>query len=244
MKDSNSFIHGIDESFTIQTESQLVRFVTNADIPGLLELEHLKWTEEQAATDQVFQQRILAYPKLCFAVFCKQTGKVLASAFLKPITKIEIDASPNWQELAQINPSPADLQKKGLFGISLSSMDKEAPNNAFVFVLLLMIKGGYRRIYLGSPIPGLRKWQENNPHADIVHDYVLAKRHRLPLDPQLRYYHKKGFDKILAVKIDYFPHIDSMNYGAILEFKLPLILFLCRWLPQRTLQWLVSKLID
>ncbi|MNY73800.1 hypothetical protein D3C86_2126710 [compost metagenome] len=44
----------------------------------------------------------------------------------------------------------------------------------------------------------------------------------LPLDPQLRYYFKKGFRKIVAINDNYFPHERSLDFGVLILGKVPL----------------------
>ena len=42
----------------------------------------------------------------------------------------------------------------------------------------------------------------------------------LPLDPQLRYYHRRGFKDLVAVRPDYFPHAGGTGYGVRLIAEL------------------------
>jgi hypothetical protein len=59
-----------------------------------------------------------------------------------------------------------------------------------------------------------------NPAAR-VDDYVHRRRSGLPLDPQLRYYHRRGFRRIVAVHQGYFPHADSLDHGVLLRGTIP-----------------------
>lgn len=43
-----------------------------------------------------------------------------------------------------------------------------------------------------------------------------------PLDPQLRYYFRKGFREIVSIQENYFPHAESMDYGVIVRGSVPL----------------------
>ena len=199
-----------------------VRFLTVADIPALMELELAKWDEDQATNPEVLQLRIESYPRYCIAAFCVHTGKMLASLFIKPISDIEMQACNTWADAAAIRPSADDGKKASLFGISMSSINKDAVEELFLFIIPLAVKDGKRHVYLGSPIPGLKKWREKNPQTDVAKDYVFVTRNGLPVDPQLRYYNKKGFNTIMSAKPEYFPHADSMNYGAVLRMALPL----------------------
>ena len=67
----------------------------------------------------------------------------------------------------------------------------------------------------------MRSWRRRDPTAD-VDEYVRARRDGLPTDPQLRYYHGKGFRHIVAWKPDYFPHEASLNHGVVLRGRVPL----------------------
>jgi len=92
----------------------------------------------------------------------------------------------------------------------------------------LALKRGWRYIYLGSPVPGLRDWMAARPEGH-VEDYVHARRRGLPLDPQLRYYASRGFDRIVSIKRDYFPHERSLDYGVLLRGTVPLSILRPVW---------------
>ena len=54
-------------------------------------------------------------------------------------------------------------------------------------------------------------------------DYVRQTRaNGLPLDPQLRYYHERGFTELVCVKRNYFPHERSQDHGVIIKGTIPL----------------------
>lgn len=228
----------------VSSTRQQVRFLNVADIPALLELEHAKWEDDQAASAAVLQQRIEAYPEWCAAAFCSATGKMLASLFVKPISEAEMRACATWADAAQIQPTAADATKQDMFGISMSSINKEAVENLFMFFIPRMVRAGKRHVYLGSPMPGVRKWCEKNPRGDVVNDYGRAMKNGLPMDPQLRYYHKKAFNQIIAIKPEYFPHRESLNYGAVLRMTLPLtrLHFIWKWLPASMVQEIFRRL--
>jgi hypothetical protein len=71
------------------------------------------------------------------------------------------------------------------------------------------------------------------PHL-TVHHYVSSHKRGLPRDPQLRYYHRKGFTDIMAVKPNYFPHPESLDHGVLLRGKVPLSRLWPLW---RMLPW-------
>lgn len=197
-----------------------VRFLRVDDIEQLMVLEHTKWTEEQAARPEDMAQRIATYPTLCFGAFSRQTGEALASLFLKPIALDRLRAANTWEDCARLESSEP-VRTRSMFGISITSVDQVAVDCILEFFWPIALKGGWREIYLGSPVPGLRTWKRANPDTP-VEEYVRAKHKGRPLDPQLFYYHEKGFTRIDACKPNYFPHERSLDYGAVLRAGIPL----------------------
>jgi hypothetical protein len=196
-----------------------VRFLTPGDIDGLLVLEHKKWTVEQAACREDMASRMKAYPRYCFGAFSMETGEPLASLFVKPIDRARIYAANTWAECATVDEQ-LPTGDCTLFGISLTSVDERALNAMLDFFLPHACNNGWRDIYLGSPVPGLRAWKRQNPDVP-VDEYVYARLRNRPLDPQLYYYYEKGFEQIVACKPNYFPHERSLDYGAVIRAELP-----------------------
>jgi hypothetical protein len=183
-------------------------------------LERAKWTDEQAATPEDMLRRIEANPQLCIGAFATDTGEALASLFAKPITVPQVLAANTWADCARMDVV-ATGRTRSLFGISLTSTDQEGIDAVRAFFWPVALKGGWREIYLGSPLPGLRAWRSRNPE-EPVETYVHSRRgNGLPLDPQLFYYHGKGFDRVVACKPDYFPHERSIDYGAVIRASIP-----------------------
>lgn len=197
-----------------------VRFLRLDDIEQLMVLENKKWTEEQAARPEDMARRIETYPRFCFGAFSSTTGEALASLFVKPMSQDKIRAANTWADCAKAeDKAPAGTLT--LFGISLTSIDEIAVNAIVEFFMPLALQGGWQEIYLGSPLPGLRAWKRQNPDTPIE-DYVYARHNNRPLDPQLYYYHEKGFTHIEACKPNYFPHERSLDYGAVIRADLSL----------------------
>jgi hypothetical protein len=222
------------------TPRRQARFITRplrlGDIPALVDLEKKQWTDEQAATAETFRQRILEHPHLCAGAFRSDTGELVASLFCKPTSASEWVHHADWATRTQhSHHGKADA----LFGISLTSIEGGAALQLVAYQFLDAIKRGIRYVYLGSPMPGLAKHLSRDPQAS-VEAYARATRAGLPLDPQLRYYHGRGFRELIAVVDNYFPHEASRNYGAILRAKVPhtwLRPMLC-WVPQGALRML------
>ncbi|WP_081765213.1 hypothetical protein [Robbsia andropogonis] len=194
-------------------ESVVVRFLTLRDLSSLRELEHEKWDATQAASQSALIKRIEAHPKLAMGAFCSRTGYLLSSLFLKPVADDFHRHVHTWEDCTRLS---AAQQSRSLFGISLSSRHQKGVDALIRFFLPHALKSGWRHVYLGSPVPGLRDWRRHHPEGR-VEDYVLARRSGMPLDPQLRYYSKRGFTRIIAVKPGYFPHERSLDYGVLLR---------------------------
>ncbi|WCM87896.1 hypothetical protein [Acidovorax sp. NCPPB 3576] len=195
------------------------RFLCLEDIPQLLRLEARQWTSEQAADEAALRDRILAHPDLCVGAFCPRTGEALASLFMKPVCRQAVLAARSWHDCAG---HPVGAQRsRSLFGISLTSVDPEAACELIRFFWPHALRNGWRDIYLGSPVPGLRRAMEDGQAPD-AQTYVHSRRGGLPADAQLRYYHRKGFREIVGVRPDYFPHADSLDHGVLLRGAVPL----------------------
>jgi hypothetical protein len=201
------------------------RYLQAYDVPGLLELEQSKWEPNQSAEARALLERIHAFPTLCIGCFCLDSGKVMASLFMRPVTPAIFSAPTRWEHTANTIALPAleDAMTRSLFGISLSSRRAEAVQEIFRFFYGRALKAGWKDIFLGSPIPGFEKACQGEPPLSVWR-YVHAKRRANPsepLDPQLRYYFRKGFHQIVSIQENYFPHRQSLNYGVILRGRLP-----------------------
>jgi hypothetical protein len=211
----------------------LARFLTLLDLPELLALEREKWDEQQAASPDDLARRIDLFPDLSVGAFCPRTGQLVASLFMQPAANDFWKHARDWRECAT---GAAPIGTATLFGISLSSRDVSGVSAILEFFWPHALVAGWRHIYLGSPVPGWREWQRANPGRGIL-DYVSQTRGRgLPLDPQLRYYHARGFRKIVCVKPEYFPHERSQDHGVILRGTVPLSALSPVWRTLRTRQ--------
>jgi hypothetical protein len=219
----------------------VIRIIDHADIDRLLLLERHVWTAEQAASAGDMARRIERHPEFCIAAFCPDTGQALASLFARPTCRVALSRAENWVECA--SGDVPDGRYDALFGISLSSRDPQAAKGIFEYIWPVLLKNGVKTAYLGSPIPGLRRWLEENPDGKVA-DYVHAKQRGMPLDRQLRYYATRGFTEIIDIKPDYFPHEESLDYGVMIAAKVPLsdLTFATRWVPLGVLKSLSKSL--
>jgi hypothetical protein len=202
------------------------RWLEATDVAALLELEQQQWQTHQAASAQTLLQRIRLNPHLSIGAFCSDTGAALCSLFMKPMTEDEVAAlhqGKDWSACADGSARPSrELRKpRSLFGISLTSADHRAVRQVMAFFYPHALRAGWRRIYLGSPMPGLAEAVRREPSLTAA-EYAPRRRGRQPLDPQLRYYHRHGFKTLLAVQPGYFPHAESLDHGAILMGRVPL----------------------
>ena len=194
------------------------RLLALHDTDALLALEHAKWAPHQAATAEQLQARIRAHPALSLGSFCARSGQLLASLFLKPVPDDFARHVDTWDDAVRL---PAPARSRSLFGISLSSRDPAAVDALLHFFWPRALQGGWRHIYLGSPVPGLAHWITRKSGGS-PEQYVRATRQGLPLDPQLRYYHQRGFRSIVALKPGYFPHERSLDHGVLRRGTVPL----------------------
>ncbi|BEP63299.1 hypothetical protein GmRootV213_38530 [Variovorax sp. V213] len=201
------------------------RFLTCRDLPALLALEGEKWDAIQAASSEDLLQRLEDYPNLSVGAFCTNSGTLLASLFMRPVHADFWCHAASWVDCVD---SPRPGRSHSLFGISLSSSHPSGVEALLEFFWPHALKSGWRHIYLGSPIPGFEGWLQR--HRDrSVQDYIALQRAGIPVDPQLRYYHGRGFKDIVCVKRDYFPHARSLDHGVILRGTVPLSLFKPVW---------------
>jgi hypothetical protein len=223
------------------------RFLCTEDIPSLLRLEARQWNGEQAADATAMCRRIKAHPELCVGAFCTRTGEALASLFMKPIHPEEVARAGSWYDCAGEDLARRRGATRSLFGISLTSTDGAAVWELIRFFWPHALKKGWREIYLGSPLPGLAKAKRAQP-ALSPEAYARTSHGGLPLDSQLRYYHRRGFRDVVAVRPDYFPHAASLDHGAVLRGVIPLsgLWPLWRRMPMSTLRamsGLISQLL-
>jgi len=216
------------------------RFLTHRDLPALIELEQEKWTDVQAASRAQLSARIDAYPELAVGAFHTQSGRLLASLFMRPVASDFHLRIKTWQDCTLL---PAPRSSSTLFGVSLTSRDQAGVTALLKFFWPYALKHGWRHIYLGSPVPGLRDWMKTHPEGR-VEDYVHARRGGMPLDPQLRYYSSRGFAKIVSIKRDYFPHERSLDHGVLLRGTVPLSMLRPLWsaLPLPSIQRIARPL--
>ncbi|MFL6697539.1 MAG: hypothetical protein ACJ8GJ_10265 [Vitreoscilla sp.] len=222
-----------------ETEPQ-VRALDLKDLPALMDLEREKWTQEQAASERQLRRRIAAHADLGLGAFCPWTGRLLASLFMRPVAADFWQHADTWAHCLE---QPQPIRSAALFGVSLSSRDVAAVDAILRFFWPRALKGGWRHIYLGSPVPGLRQWLQRHPQG-CADKYARMQRSGLPLDPQLRYYHLRGFKEIVCVKPGYFPHERSQDHGVILRGTIPLSTLVPIWraLPLTSAQRVTRQL--
>ena len=188
------------------------------DVPALRRLEIEKWRTE-GATEDLLAERIRNTPGLSWGAF-EQDGLARASCFIMGAQRADILAARSWAEItAQGTAATHDPRARFWFGISLSSEDARDLAAVLIEVSMAMLRRGIRAVYLGSPLPGFRRWKVANPEGTVdayVHG-TLAGGSKYHADPALQYYLGLGF-KIVQTLPDYFPHEASMNYGVVLRF--------------------------
>jgi hypothetical protein len=203
---------------TRSTALAYARFLTTGDLPDLLSLESEKWNDVQAASPAELAHRLRTYPTLSVGAFCQETRTLFASLFMRPIEEDFYRHASTWDDCVG---SQQPTRSHSLFGISLSSRHPSGVEALLAFFWPHALRGGWRKIYLGSPLPGFQSWRRRNANLP-VEAYVALQRAGVPADPQLRYYHGRGFKEIVSVRPNYFPHEQSLDHGVILCGTVPL----------------------
>ena len=142
------------------------RFLALQDIPSLLRLEARQWTPDQAASEEMLVHRITSHPELCVGSFCPHTGEAVSSLFMRPIQDQDLARLQSWADGAQVDAAPA-ASTRSLFGISLTSVNPDGAWGLITFFWPYALRQGWRDIYLGSPIPGLRQALRQEPGLTV-----------------------------------------------------------------------------
>lgn len=214
------------------------RFVRLTDISALLRLEARQWAPHQAATADELRQRIARHPDLGVACFNRLTGEAVSSLFMKPLSREAIVRAPTWFDCVGVPPSTQHKASSNtLFGISLTSINPAGTQALMEFFWPHALRAGWTEIFLGSPIPGFAAALKRNPQLTAT-EYATQTHLGLPRDPQLRYYHQKGFREIVAVKPAYFPHHKSLDQAVVLRGTVPLSFLSPLW---RRVPWPVLR---
>jgi hypothetical protein len=193
-----------------------VRHLRLSDLDQLVEMERAKWDDEQAATAQQLRERIDQLPQHSAGAFAEDEDRLLASMFARPVTMETIREAESWRACAYA-PLPPRGSTDCLFGVSLTSMNSSAAEALFRSFLPQLGELGYRNLYGGSTVPGLREWIKANPEGSPTSYVRGTNDDGTPLDRQLRYYYLNGFTTIVSVKPNYFPHPQSLDYGAVIH---------------------------
>ncbi|WP_143861354.1 hypothetical protein [Nocardia amikacinitolerans] len=196
-----------------------VRNLRLSDLDQLVDMERAKWDHEQGATAEELFERIDQLPQHAAGAFERSGGRLLASMFARPVTMTTIRESESWRACAYA-PLPPPGSTDCLFGVSLTSTSACAAEALFRSFLPQLALLGYRNLYGGSTVPGLREWIKANPEGSPTSYVYATNEDGMPLDRQLRYYHLNGFRTIIALKPNYFPHPQSLDYGAVIHRSL------------------------
>ncbi|MFE6925378.1 hypothetical protein ACFVAV_30495 [Nocardia sp. NPDC057663] len=196
-----------------------VRNLRLSDLDQVVEMERAKWDDQQAATAEDLFDRIDQLPQHAAGAFARDGDRLLATMFARPVTRETIQEAENWRACAYA-PLPPPGSTDCLFGVSLTSTSSSAAEALFRSFLPQLAAMGYRNLYGGSTVPGLREWIKANPEGSPTSYVYATNDDGTPLDRQLRYYYLNGFTTIVSVKPHYFPHPQSLDYGAVIRRSL------------------------
>jgi ribosomal protein S18 acetylase RimI-like enzyme len=114
-----------------------IRNVKMEDLPGLVVIEHLCFTKEEAATKEIFEKRIQFIPDSFFVaeedgvIVGLVNGPVIETAFITDDLFSDFNANPAFgghQSVLGLAVSP-HFQKRGVASALLAHLEKEAREN-------------------------------------------------------------------------------------------------------------------
>lgn len=205
-------------------ESFVVRQAEVADLPAVAALETEVWGIG-AASEEVLARRFANCPE-GNVVALTTDGSICGYTAFCYLDYSQYDAAGTctWYDLSGDGTASTNVPgAPDLFGINLGCAPR-APKGVSQALLVEVVKAGVRRGVrrgiLGARIPGYHR------HADRLtpEEYVASERKPgVALDPELRYYYAFGMQPIRLVE-DYFEDAPSLNWGVLVEMRVPLLL--------------------
>lgn len=198
------------------------RTATLSDIEELVILEKNAWGENGASALKL-SSRIKTFPEGNIIAFYQD--RMVGYLCFQYVPNVIDWGHFSWDEVTD-NGTMANSHcpdAEHMYGISLS-VHKAMSGQKLGFGLTLqawinMILNNKRGIFIGSRIPGFKRYRERHPEI-TAEEYIKLKRHGKLRDPELRMYEKDG---VCAIKVlpNYFPDPASENYGVLLYRKNP-----------------------
>lgn len=186
----------------------------NKEVWGGITHPQYLWTKEQILS------HFMICPQIQYCAF--ERGHIVATLSCMFTTEDNLRKNKPWLEKTGGGFLTTHMNDGAVgFGVDLSVTKKASKKTADKIVLSAIFDGvlgeGLKGVYLGARIPAYHK----NSHLD-VEDYVFgARKNGKPLDPELYFYVKNGFE-IVEIIPEYMEDPESLNYGVLIRWKNPL----------------------
>jgi hypothetical protein len=199
--------------------SAVCRQAQLSDVGEIAVLEEAVWGVGGAKKAQI-ESRINVFPEGGFVAVIN--GKIIAYAVYQRLREIS-DDNFSWAEITDngyiVKSHCAD--GRYLYGVNISANPFAAKVGiikllASIIVLKEFLLGEAKGFYLGSRVPGYRKFKKTNPNISI-NDYVFGRRNgSRPIDPELWLSEMLGFEPVRVLP-DYFSDPESEDYGVLIK---------------------------
>lgn len=209
-----------------------IRRATLADITQLQKVEVSVWegitTTPNVFTGEQFVAQITRAPEFFFVAENKRTGEIVGylTGLLADIPLDQLDNAVTTWAAACENGWYSNHLPNGscYFGASLSvtpSAERKGLGDRLVNRgMEELVRQGIAYAYLGSRLPGMRHWLEQNPGKDAQDYFELRRDDGTAYDPELRYYARDM--QVRKLLPDYFPDYESCDHGALVVWPNPL----------------------
>jgi hypothetical protein len=175
---------------------------------------------EYVWTEKMLRSQFAVCPEFLYCAF--ENGKMMGTASGFLCYPEDLENYKTWLEKTD-NGLYSHHRPNGriAFGADLSVVREASPKVSSRLMLSLLVcsvlGNGIKSLYLGSRIPGYHKYKHMK-----VEDYVSGRRRNgKPLDPELYFYFKDGFE-VMEVIPEYMHDPASLNYGILIRWDNPL----------------------
>lgn len=198
----------------------IVRRCTMADLDGYLAVQEEEWGDSMSASRAQLASR-LGHVGSAMLVL-EHDGEVVGGASFVRLASYDIDEHLSWDELTDSGwCTNHDPNGPVLFGVDLT-VSRRAPRagSALLFagVIESAIRHGVDVGYWGSRLPRYHRYAAEMTAADYAR--TTSRRGRY-LDPEIQIYSRIPGVELIGVVPDYFKDPDSLDYGAVFEWRNP-----------------------
>jgi predicted N-acetyltransferase YhbS len=203
-----------------------VRPLEPADIQDVLQVERAAWPppwpQDYVFTEEHLRSQIATFQEGVLGAFID--GEVVGFVTTEIISSRFLEKATTWDQITDggFIRQTHDHTGDTMYGVNLSVHPMIARKGIAEQLLFaegrVAIKKCLKRIVLGGRLPRYHRYAEKM----TVEEYISSSHPHSgkPLDPELYLYMKAGL-KVIKVLPNYIPDPESLNYGALLEWKNP-----------------------